>query len=411
MNPRKRSSDRKNWPDNLHGEKRKGGQIYYTYYRPDLPKGHPDKRVTLGYIPNEEAVQAAIQANQHFANNQKLIERVTGQISHRRGNKTIGEFITEFKTKTLRERRINGQPLSERTLSEYDRLYNNINKEIGGNYFDTINQEQLKALLNTLGTTAEVYNKYRTRLIDLYRHAIDAGLTPDNLPNNILTKDKSVKKRKRITLPGNRPGEHGIDPKVAYDAIFDHASPAIQRAMELAVNFLQRREEIQKWRRDWKNEDGYIYIRISKTHKHGKSSFIRINQNTPTVYSRLGANTLDELIEKCLKSTLCPYLVYEKPKRSRVSKEKKHAWQLSPKQISDGFSEARDKSGLYDHLKKEEKPTFHELISLGQFMRLAQGWSEDQIKTLRGHSKLGTTMIYFEGHEWTTVENPGGNKL
>ena len=363
--------------------------------------------VEIPYVFNcgaafQKTVQRGL-GNPILGRHKQLIERVTGQV-HRHGNNTVGEFIDLFVSKTLNERRINTHPLSERTLSEYTRLYKNIKANIGGEYFDSITQDRIKALLNELCTTNEVFNKYRTRLVDLWRHAVDDGLTATNIPANILPKDKEAKKRKRITLPGDRPGVHGINGIEAYNAIFDHASPAIQRAMELCLNYIQRREEIYRWRRDWLHE-GYVYIRISKTHKSGRSSYIRISVQTPTVYSRLGATTLGELIKACLKGTVCPYLVYQRPKRSRPSKEKKHVWQLSPSQISRGFANAREASGLYDHLPKEERPTFHELISLGQVLRSQQGWTENQIKTLRGHSKMSTALTYFEGHEWTDYRN------
>ena len=46
------------------------------------------------------------------------------------------------------------------------------------------------------------------------------------------------------------------------------------------------------------------------------------------------------------------------------------------------------------------------LIALGEFLRKKQGWTEEQIAALREHTKVSTTKIYLEGHEWTTVEIP-----
>ncbi|MGH8593673.1 MAG: hypothetical protein ACREX9_00180 [Gammaproteobacteria bacterium] len=54
--------------------------------------------------------------------------------------------------------------------------------------------------------------------------------------------------------------------------------------------------------------------------------------------------------------------------RKRVKGMQEHWAQLSLKQISDGFAEARDASGFYKELQAQERPSFHELISLGEHL-------------------------------------------
>ncbi len=46
-----------------------------------------------------------------------------------------------------------------------------------------------------------------------------------------------------------------------------------------------------------------------------------------------------------------------------------------PRQISDGFKEARDASGFHSHLNPEERPTFHEIRALGADLYIDMGWS------------------------------------
>ena len=103
---------------------------------------------------------------------------------------------------------------------------------------------------------------------------------------------------------------------------------------------------------------------------------------------------------------MSPFLVHWKPKRIKAG-EKAHWTQLSPKQISDGFAEARDATGLFDSVPIEERPTFHELIALGAHLRLESGWTESQIQRLKGHTSVQMTQVYLEGHSWTKVEIPG----
>ncbi|KRT55851.1 hypothetical protein [endosymbiont of Ridgeia piscesae] len=94
----------------------------------------------------------------------------------------------------------------------------------------------------------------------------------------------------------------------------------------------------------------------------------------------------------------------------RRSKEKKHPFQLSLQEISNGFKEARDATGLFDDMAPAARPSFHELLGLGELLREKQGWSLKQIQTLRGHTRESTTKLYLDGHEWTTVEVPARQK-
>ena len=202
----------------------------------------------------------------------------------------------------------------------------------------------------------------------------------------------------------------GVDGIEAYKAIFSAAERPIQCAMELELNILQRREEIHRWRSDWSRDDTdgrYVYIRISKTHKHGIASYIRVPESMPVAHSELGARTLGELIRKCRGDGIhSPHLVHRKPKRVKAAKSREHPFQLTPQQISKGFANARDACGIYDHLPAEQRPTFHELIALGEHLREKQGWTPQQIQRLRGHTKESTTKTYLEGHSWTTIEAP-----
>lgn len=409
MVPRARK-DRKSWPDNLQCTVRKDGREYFWYRRPDLPAGHADKVQVMGYISEREAIDAARQLNQVFAPGGSIAARILEKTkSDTKDQITIGHYVDHMLTKVLPERRINGHPMSARTIEEYTRLYGNIKNEIGGLPLLGVRQSDIADCLNALGSTAEVFNKYRTRMIDLYKNARSDGYQVENWPERIIPKDKEPKKRKRITLPGDRPGVYGLEGTAAYQAIFDKADRATQCAMELALNALQRREEIHRWRFDWSYDDKdgrYVYVRISKTHKHGIESYIRIPEAMPTAYSAFGAETLGELVRACRDDIPCPFLVHRRPKRVKKAKGRSHPFQLLPGQVSNGFADARDASGIYAHLPKEQKPTFHELIALGEHLREKQGWTREHLRQLRGHTKESTTKIYLEGHEWSTVEFP-----
>ncbi|MFI9652800.1 tyrosine-type recombinase/integrase [Guyparkeria halopsychrophila] len=408
MAPKRRRKDRAHWPSNLYASKNARG-LYYYYLRPDLPTTDSARYNGFGYVTEKQAIDAARQLNQVFGPGGDLAGQILKRSRRRAPDTTIAEYVDQFLDLKLPARRINGHPMSPHTLKEYRRLYRNIKSGLGTIPMKGVEQTDLADFLEDIGTTPEVFNKYRTRLIDLWKSAISDGVVQDNLPARILPQDKAIKRRQRITLPGDKPGTAALDGIEAYRAIFEQADAAVRCAMELSLNALQRREEVRRWRFDWSRDDDdgrHVYIRISKTHKHGRSSYIRVPESLPVAYSALGASTLGDLIAKCRDKIHSPHLVHRRPKRIKKSPLREHPFQLLPKAISDGFSEARDKTGLYDHLPTGERPTFHELLALGEHLREKQGWSAGQIQKLRGHTKESTTRIYLEGHEWSTVDAP-----
>jgi len=126
----------------------------------------------------------------------------------------------------------------------------------------------------------------------------------------------------------------------------------------------------------------------------------------PVAYSARGSSTLNDIAKLCRDDIPCPFLVHERPKNNRGCKTKAHPFQLTPGWISNGFADARDATGIFYNWDTGTKPTFHELIILGQHMRKKQGWSEKEIQQLRGHTSEKMTAHYQEGHTLTTVRIP-----
>ena len=68
------------------------------------------------------------------------------------------------------------------------------------------------------------------------------------------------------------------------------------------------------------------------------------------------------------------------------------------------FKKARDASGYFDHLRPEQRPTFHELRGLGGDLYRKAGWLESEIQRLMGHSTVTMTKGYLADHEhWERV--------
>jgi integrase len=278
-------------------------------------------------------------------------------------------------------------------VKEYKRIVNTISKELGHIDITKLSQKDIAGYLEQL-STAEVFNKHRSLLTLIFRQAISDGLIENNIPERVLKRGTEPTKRSRLTLE-------------QYTAIYAVADPAIQNAMELSLNTIQRRTDIKNWRFDAAKDDGFIYLIQSKTRKHGKSAYLRIPVSLPVVHSERSAKTLSDIIKSCRDDFVCPFIIHRPPKRRGIemAAEKDHLMQLTGDEISKGFAKARDKAGI----KVEDGltlPTFHELLSLGEYLRSQQGWTLKEIQSLRGHTSDKMTKHYLDGHDWTTVETP-----
>ena len=379
MTPRKRNRQNRDMPDNLYFTTRKDGRRYYYYE-------HPETGKTTGFgYDKKEAIAAANQLNQILGRGRNLVAKVVGS------GPRLSQFLTRYSEEILLERRTGGHPLSEHTLAEYLRITRSINEALGNKVFKAITQAELADYLNDQ-STAETYNKHRARLVDIYKHAVSEGIVPDNIAAKILPKDPEPIKRRRLSLEG-------------YRTIYRHAELPIQNAMELALNLMQRRADIRALRFS-DEKDGYLYVAQQKTFKRTHTAFIAIPTTLPLVHSEHKLITLAELIKACRSSVACPFLVHALPKRKRPNASKAHWAQLSREQISKGFAAARDASDFYADLPPAERPTFHEIISLGEHLRRKSGWPISAIQQLRGHTTEKMTRHYLEGHEWVRFEVP-----
>ncbi|EDL53403.1 Integrase [Vibrio mediterranei AK1] len=89
----------------------------------------------------------------------------------------------------------------------------------------------------------------------------------------------------------------------------------------------------------------------------------------------------------------CPYIVHRKTLQATrgVAKECQHPYQVHYNLISREFSEVRDKLGLYEHLDKPLRPTYHEIRGLSA--RLIEKMGESATVRM-AHANEKTTKIY-----------------
>ena len=377
MSPRPRNRGSKDLPLNLYANK-KATTIYFSYR-------HPQTGVRTGMgTDRNKAVTAAKQLNQLLTRASDLISNVI------KTDDPFSIYLEYYRDEILPAKRNKGFKLSSSFLKEAIRRCNVFIRELGHISFSIMTQKDIADYLKSC-SSAEVFNSHKTLLTQIFKQAISDGRQIQNYPELILRVDTEHTKRDRLSLD-------------EYKAVYKYASPTIRNAMELSLNSIQRRTDIRKWRFDYDRGDGYIYLIQSKTRKHGKAAYLRIPIDLPVSYSGSGAKTLAELISNYRDEQVCPYVIHQIPKRRgmKMAAEKDHTMQLTGDDLSKGFAKARDLAGIGKD--SEHPPTFHELLSLGEFLRKEQGWSIKQIQLLRGHTSEKMTQKYLDGQEWTTVE-------
>lgn len=202
-----------------------------------------------------------------------------------------------------------------------------------------------------------------------------------------------VKQRKRLKFE-------------AFNIIYKQAGKMrlkwLQNAMDIGLLTLQRESDILRMRftditTEVTSEQEVRILQViqQKTEKHGKSAHIKIRIS----------QKLEVVIACCRTTTLSsPFLISRQPQKIYKSKVKKHHTQVLPNYLCEKFAEVRDATRLFDELSAREKPTFHEIRSLG--VKLYEDTGCDA-QALAGHTTRQMTEYYKKGHEieWTYADS------
>jgi integrase len=300
-----------------------------------------------------------------------LVAKVTGS------NSCIlfESFLDQFENKIMVE-----NDLAEATTREYKNRLVHVRKHLGKKPIDEISVKEIADFMDLF--PPKTSNKYRKFLMLVFKYAIGKGLCHDNPAEKTLA-CKTSKSRTRLSLEG-------------FVAIYEKAEQWLKNAMDIALQTLQRREDIVNIKRT-DNKDGYLYVIQSKTKKHGEAAYLRIKVEEP----------LKEVINRCRDDLLSPYLIHRKPDRAHKqnykAKSKKHYTQVTPGYLTKAFAEIRDQLELFKNIEKKKLPTFHEIRSLGIKLYEDQGIDAQE---LAGHKNRAMTDKYKEGHDisWTDVK-------
>ncbi|MFE8049268.1 phage integrase Arm DNA-binding domain-containing protein [Brenneria goodwinii] len=243
--------------------------------------------------------------------------------------------------------------------------------------------------------SANVQNRKISFLKKLFSYAVDESLMMDNPASRKKMRRIEEKKRQRLSLDN-------------FMTIRRAAAPWLRTAMDLALQTTHARLEISRIRYSirepkngvcgcvWLDQPingiyGTLYIHRQKVQKK-EASHVAIP---------IG-DELKRIIDDSRDNVASPYVVHRIPDRNiKRSKEVAHPTQVAPDYLSRSFSKLRDQLDLYDHLKIEERPTFHEIRALAAHLFDNQGIDP---QSRMAHSDAKSTKIYTQNHiDWIVV--------
>lgn len=346
---------RSDWPKHLYESRG-----YYTYRHPVTGKGYGLGR-DLAY-----AMEQANQANAAI-DGQSLLRKLEER-------KTLGEFLTIYETHLDT---LNLRPRSRYCIRSSLKAIRSAlsDLEIGTRYEDAPAMSgRCFAFLKTYvdRNKLRMAKQVRTTLIDVFACMISRGWIAVN-PCRDLKLPAPTVKRQRLTLDD-------------WTAIHAQSPAWLQRAMELALVTLQRREDVANMRfRDV--SQGYLQVNQQKT-----DARLRIPMGI-----ELNGLTLDGVIRSC-RDMVTPYMVHHPRTHGKATAGDR----VHPQTIAREFAAIRDKVGIQTQAGKTP-PTFHEIRSLGIRLYKARGYNPQD---LAGHKQSTTTDIYADdrGAEWVTVK-------
>lgn len=379
MSPRPRKSGRRGWPDNLYAD-RKGGRTYYRYRHPQTGQFHG-----LG-SDYQAAAKAARLLNARLMGGTLDVDRLVAKVEAI--DAPFREIAARFKQHLRERRNRRGRPLAEKTLVEYERMVDTAAAAWGERETAAITRRQAAEFLRRF--PARTANAYRSVLRQLFAFAIAEGIRDDN-PIEGTLKRTEVVQRQRLTLEQFR-------------KIHKAAPHWFQCAMDLALQTLQRREDLVWIRFDDEREPGWLFVDQQKVEGHG-TGHIRI---------RIGPQ-LRAVISRCRDDIVCPYMIHRRPIRTRREyiEAKDHPFQVAPEMLTRTFQRLRDQLGVAAELAPHERPSFHEIRALGADLYRKAGHSEEAIQRLLGHTSQKTTRTYLDrrGLEVQYVDAVAGLEL
>ncbi|WP_210464149.1 integrase [Vibrio crassostreae] len=213
------------------------------------------------------------------------------------------------------------------------------------------------------------------------------------------------KKQRRLTREDYTKARHDLDIE-NYQKVYDAAPLFLKVAMSLTLETTHAVREIYRLRyRIYKPREGVCGIlwnpdkEVEYVDGHAVYGMLyvhreKVKKSDASTVAIPVTQTIKDIVDLSKTSRLiCPYIVHRKPKQQQrgISKETDHLYQVHHHNISKEFSKVRDSLGLYSHLKKSLRPTYHEIRGLAARMIEQQGQSATE---RMAHANAKTTKIY-----------------
>lgn len=229
------------------------------------------------------------------------------------------------------------------------------------------------------------YVQYRSVLSQIFQFSQTKGWVDDN-PVEPTRKNNYYKKvRARLSV-------------AQFQNIHALADDWMKIAMELSLLCLfGRAEAVAAKYEDIKN--GRLHYIREKTKERSKTAYVAI-ELTPAI---------EDLIKRSRQiEPVSPFIIHRKPLRMPSRKGNRHWSQVTPDYLSREFEKLRDLVPDIKSMPQEERPTFHEIRSLGSRLLELKGTSVEDIQVLMGHADDSTTQVYLDGHD-TRWQSAKGN--
>jgi integrase len=359
-----------------HVEKRtkKSGQSYYYYKMPD------GSLESLG-SSHKDAVEAAAILTTALRPSGDLISKILSNASTKPNprNPFFSQVLSDYVTNSLDIDKEEGK-LSKETYRLKVMVIDEYIRNLGHLTIQDITSFDLAHYIKD--RTGNTQAKHIALLNRVFKYAISGrGYINSNPVSQLVAKEPAKRKRKRHTMEG-------------LEAVRAASPVWLQRAIDIALYSLQRRGDLVRLHIDDHIDKKQKSIRVlqEKTKNYANPVFIEIS----------AGDVLWKAIESSIKSEIpCPYLVHFRPVRIKASDRdaKPHPFAVLPDYLTKAFKKYRDLSGAYDHLPRNERPTFHSIRALGIMLYFKAGFSIDYIMSLAGHADEKTTQLYIEGHE------------
>ncbi|WGK82555.1 integrase [Vibrio aestuarianus] len=268
-----------------------------------------------------------------------------------------------------------------------------INEHIG-KYYAQLNNRQLNGKISNLKK--------------IFSYLADESAIESNFVLN--------KKQRRLSKEDYTKARHNLDYQ-SYLQIYEAAPLFLKVAMSLTLETTHAVREIYRLRyRIKKPREGVCGILWNP---EGRVDYIdgqpiygtlyihrqKVQKSETSAVAIPVTQAIKDIVDLSKTSRLhCPYVVHRKPRQLQrgISKETDHLYQVHHHNISKEFSKVRDSLGLYDHLKKSLRPTYHEIRGLSARMIEEQGISATE---RMAHANTDTTKIYTRENDirWNQV--------